>query len=339
MLFSIIVPVYNVEAYLDECIQSILVQVEEIEYNCEIILIDDGSTDNSGKICDSYQQKYTKLIKVFHNTNRGLLLTRRFGFQRAQGEYIINCDSDDKLEKGMLSTVKNTIEKYQKPDVVLFNFNYYINGKKEAAYKNIFSNDIDVTIRKEEVLTEFLKGHSVVSLCSKTFKRKCIDEDIDYGMLSYIGNGEDTLQSIEIYGRAESYVYLNKSLYNYRIGSGMTRKFDLNYYKGFKAVLEVIRNQKSNWNVNDFDRLFSIKVLQTTGRAITQSRYNIWESKKEHIKYLRDIREDDMLKEAVPYIMRDCSNLQKSHLLFLVLLKYRMYYLICILLSIKNNVE
>ena len=121
MLFSIIVPVYNVEAYLEECIQSILVQVEEIEYNCE---------------------KYTKLIKVFHNTNRGLLLTRRFGFQRAQGEYIINCDSDDKLEKGMLSSVKNTIEKYQKPDVVLFNFNYYINGKKEAAYKNIFSNDI-----------------------------------------------------------------------------------------------------------------------------------------------------------------------------------------------------
>lgn len=235
--------------------------------------------------------------------------------------------------------MKNTIEKYQKPDVVLFNFNYYINGKKEAAYKNIFSNDIDVTIRKEEVLTEFLKGHSVVSLCSKTFKRKCIDEDIDYGMLSYIGNGEDTLQSIEIYGRAESYVYLNKSLYNYRIGSGMTRKFDLNYYKGFKAVLEVIRNQKSNWNVNDFDRLFSIKVLQTAGRAITQSRYNIWKSKKEHIKYLRDIREDDMLKEAVPYIMRDCSNLQKSHLLFLVLLKYRMYYLICILLSMKNNVE
>ena len=114
-------------------------------------------------------------------------------------------------------------------------------------------------------------------------------------MLSYIGNGEDTLQSIEIYGRAKSYVYLNKSLYNYRIGSGMTRKFDLNYYKGFKAVLEVIRNQKSNWNVNDFDRLFSIKVLQTVGRAITQSRYNIWKSKKEHIKYLRDIREDDML--------------------------------------------
>ena len=112
-----------------------------------------------------------------------------------------------------------------------------------------------------------------------------------------------------------------------------------NYYKGFKAVLEVIRNQKSNWNVNDFDRLFSIKVLQTAGRAITQSRYNIWKSKKEHIKYLRDIREDDMLKEAVPYIMRDCSNLQKSHLLFLVLLKYRMYYLICILLSMKNNVE
>ena len=338
MLFSIIVPVYNVEAYLDECLQSILVQVEDIGNNCEIILIDDGSTDDSGKICDLYQQKYTKLIKVFHNTNRGLLLTRRFGFQKAQGEYIINCDSDDKLEEGMLSAVKDTIEKYRKPDVVLFNFNYYINEKKKAAYKNIFSDDIDVAIRKEEVLAEFLKGHSVVSLCSKTFKRKCIDEDIDYNMLSHIGNGEDTLQSIEIYGRAKSFVYLNKQLYNYRIGSGMTRKFDPNYYKGFKSVFEAIMNQKSSWDINDFDRLFSVKILQTAGRAITQSRYNIWESRNEHVAYLRDNREDDMLKRATPYIMSDRMNLQKSHFLLLVLLKHRMYYVICVLLSLKNNV-
>lgn len=338
MLFSIIVPVYNVEAYLDECLQSILVQVEDIGNNCEIILIDDGSTDNSGKTCDLYQQKYTKLIKVFHNTNRGLLLTRRFGFQKAQGEYIINCDSDDKLEEGMLSAVKDTIEKYRKPDVVLFNFNYYINEKKKAAYKNIFSDDIDVAIRKEEVLAEFLKGHSVVSLCSKTFKRKCIDEDIDYSMLSHIGNGEDTLQSIEIYGRAKSFVYLNKQLYNYRIGSGMTRKFDPNYYKGFKSVFEAIMNQKSSWDINDFDRLFSVKILQTAGRAITQSRYNIWESRNEHVAYLRDIREDDMLKRATPYIMSDRMNLQKSHFLLLVLLKHRMYYVICVLLSLKNSV-
>ena len=124
MLFSIVVPVYNVEKYLDECINSIIEQSKAIDNDLEVLLIDDGSTDNSGSICDSYENKYPDLIRVFHKENQGLLATRRYGFKKVSGEYIVNCDSDDLLEPGMLLKLKNVINKYTEPDVILFNYNY-----------------------------------------------------------------------------------------------------------------------------------------------------------------------------------------------------------------------
>ena len=118
MLFSIVIPVYNVEKYLNECVESILQQVNTINNDCEILLIDDGSTDSSPILCDMYEEKYPGLIKVFHKENQGLLATRRYGFKRTCGEYIINCDSDDLLEYSMLESVKKIIEKYNNPDKV-----------------------------------------------------------------------------------------------------------------------------------------------------------------------------------------------------------------------------
>ena len=109
LLFSIIIPVFNVEKYLEECLLSIIGQTDEISEGCEIILINDGSTDDSAKICDEYERKYPELIKVFHRSNHGLLLTRRFGYQHAVGRYIINCDSDDSLEPIALEVLKDAI--------------------------------------------------------------------------------------------------------------------------------------------------------------------------------------------------------------------------------------
>ena len=92
----------------------------------------------------------------------------------------------------------------------------------------------------------------------------------DYNNFSKISTGEDTLQSIEIYSNAKTFVYVNESLYDYRCGSGMTRKFDRDYYFTFKLIFEQINNKKEEWKIDDFDELFAIKILQTTGRAITQ---------------------------------------------------------------------
>ena len=96
-LISIIVPVYNVEEYLKECIDSIINQTYK---RIEIILVDDGSTDKSGKICDDYA-KIDKRIKVVHKENGGLSDARNVGISVSSGKYIAFVDSDDWVEKTM----------------------------------------------------------------------------------------------------------------------------------------------------------------------------------------------------------------------------------------------
>lgn len=336
MLFSIVIPIYNVEKYLDECKQSILQQLDSINNDCEILLIDDGSTDNSGKICDEYMIKFPTLVKTFHKENQGLLATRRYGFQRASGEFIVNCDSDDLLEKGMLASVQGIINKYENPDVIIFNHYSYDGKNKTIAYENIFSDKKDCLIPKEKVLREYLMGHSVVSMCGKIVKRICIDIKQDYSEYGRLSTGEDTLQSLEFYSNANTFVYLNEPLYDYRCGSGMTAKFDSNYYFTFKRIFDQIEIEKNKWNLNDFDELFAIKVLQTSGRAITQSRYNKWKSINEQRQYLKKIRDDSMLEDNLKYLLDVKEKLQIDHYILLKFLKARLFNLIILVLKIRN---
>lgn len=339
MLFSIVIPVYNVETYLDECLHSILSQATEFKGECELLLIDDGSTDRSGKICDEYLEKYPEIIRVFHNTNHGLLWTRRFGFKQVQGDYVINCDSDDLLENEALERLNSVVKKYKYPDIVIYNHNSYDGKNKTIAFKDIFTTGQDCVVEKEAVLKEYLSRHSIVSVCGKMVKRTCIDVNRDYANFGRISTGEDTLQSIEFFSNAKTFVYLNQVIYDYRCGSGMTGKFDENYYFTFKRIFEEIEKQKNNWNLVDFDKLFAVKVLQTAGRAITQSRYKKWESMRTQMEYLKQIREDDMFQKNISYLDMIREKLQKDHVILLKLLQNEMYVMICMMLNVKNFLE
>lgn len=339
MFFSIIIPVYNVEKYLEECIESVIHQVISLSVECEILLIDDGSTDFSGDICDKYQISFPGMIKVFHNKNQGLLLTRRFGYKYASGKYIINCDSDDKFEDGALKKLKDIIESYNNPDVIFFNYCLYDGIARESAYKNIFADSRSCIVSKENVLEEFLLHHSIVSVCGKCYKRKCIDIGKDYSDYAQISNGEDSLQTIEILDRANSFIYLNEILYIYRIGSGMTRRYDSNYYLSFKKIIKQIENRKEKWLLSKFDELVAVKFLATTGRAVTQSRFKKWSTFKSQKRYLEQIREDDMFKQNIIFLKKVKGYLQKDHLILLFLLKKKCYTIEIILLRIKNSVE
>ena len=170
MLFSIVVPVYNVEKYIEDCLESIIYQIDN-EKNYEIILVDDGSTDRSGLICDEYQRRHPNFIMVYHNTNHGLLWTRRFGFKQAKGDYVINCDSDDLLEDEALVKLKKIVKKYKYPDIVIYNHNIYDGKNKTIAFKDIFTSNKDCIVEKKDVLKEFLCYHSIVSVGGKMIKR------------------------------------------------------------------------------------------------------------------------------------------------------------------------
>lgn len=127
MLISVIVPVYNVQHYLQECVESILMQTFK---DFEIILVDDGSTDDSGKICDRYAAKYNN-VRVIHKMNGGLSDARNFGIREAQGKYICFIDSDDFVAKDYIETLYNGIKKSGSQISACGYCRIYENGKTE----------------------------------------------------------------------------------------------------------------------------------------------------------------------------------------------------------------
>ena len=133
-MFSIIIPVYNVELYLKNCIESILNQPFQ---DYEIILVNDGSTDSSGKICDKYKSKDSR-IQVIHKKNEGLSQARNEGMNIAKGKYIVFVDSDDWINKDALGKLANIIEWYNNPDIIINRISSYyqdLNTIIECKYK------------------------------------------------------------------------------------------------------------------------------------------------------------------------------------------------------------
>lgn len=155
-LFSIIIPIYNVEKYLSKCIDSVINQ----EYkNIEIILVDDGSPDNCPKICDKYAEKDSR-IKVIHKENGGLSDARNYGIKAAKGEYLLFLDSDDYWEGDCcLKNIVKKIDKNPEIDVLVYGCMDYscISGKKEIS-RTGYNNEIITAQSKYEVLKYFFES-------------------------------------------------------------------------------------------------------------------------------------------------------------------------------------
>ena len=167
-LISIIIPVYKVEKYLEKCIQSVINQTYE---NLQIILVDDGSPDNCGKICDEYAKKDHR-IEVIHKSNGGLSDARNKGLEIAKGEYIGFVDSDDYIEADMYEVLYNLLKQYN-ADVSICNFYTVSQGK--IAIKNA-ENGIK-EYNRIEILKEVLLDNNIQSYAwNKLYKKELFDE-------------------------------------------------------------------------------------------------------------------------------------------------------------------
>lgn len=336
MKYSVIVPVYNVEKYLPHCVDSIISQIKDINSDIEILLIDDGSTDKSAEICDQYKKMNPEVIKVFHNKNRGLLLTRRFGFEKAQGEYIVNCDSDDFLEPCFFETIDRVLDEFES-DVVIFNAYRYCEDSKSVFINNIFGKANRV-VQKEEVLREFLSTYMITSMWIKVYKRSCVCVNKDYNQFDYIQNGEDTLQTIEIFDNAKSFYYVNQQLYNYRQGSGMTTKFDSKYIRSFIDVYKIMEQYSIKWEIKEYEDLISQRVLSAVGRAITISRFGNLRY-AEWKKYLININEDEFICRYKAYFVKVYKKLQADYRFLLPTLFLKFYFVLITVLKMKRIVD
>ena len=214
-LVSIIVPVYNVEDYLPSCLESI--QAQDYQ-NLEIIIINDGSTDNSGSICDRFAENDDR-IKVVHQVNGGLSAARNAGIGRATGDYIVFVDSDDLLHPSYVSILLNTLTqsccKLAMCDMQRFQDMPEIVRVPENTSKEILTS--------KKSIQRFLLGEWW-SACAKLYR-----SDLFKTVRFPVGrNNEDYAILTRVFEQCDKVVYLHCSLYFYRHRPGSITKSSLN---------------------------------------------------------------------------------------------------------------
>ncbi len=265
--FSILIPVYNVEKYLENCLESILEQQYE---DYEIILVDDGSTDQSSALCDRYVEENPEKIKVLHKKNEGLISARREALKLADGYYTCFVDSDDRIASNMLFDLHKIIDTY-KPDIVTFNW-YRINDNGKKVRSNEPMYDCSGFVEKKSFYIRLLET-SYNSLWSRCYKTELIDVDSDYRNLYHIKNGEDLLQTIPVIEKAESFYYLKKELYEYRVNpKSITKTYNYKRYQGLQEVKPAFYEsaQRMGYVTPEVNMLFFCNYLEIIWESILE---------------------------------------------------------------------
>jgi glycosyltransferase involved in cell wall biosynthesis len=206
-LISIIVPVYNVEKYIQRCIDSILAQTLS---NFELILVDDGSTDKSGTICDNYAKEDSR-INVIHLKNEGVSNARNKGISLAQGDYLMFCDSDDYVEKNWCNLLYKAINQGGKIlPIIGVRIIYNIGGGKKEVIRAFPKK---VSMEKDKYFETYKKGLSG-SLWCKIYERKIIVDNSLYFNVN-VNRGEDLLFNLSYIKYMDSIVTIPTIGYNY----------------------------------------------------------------------------------------------------------------------------
>lgn len=218
MKLSIVVPVYNVEAYLRQCVDSLLQQTVPAY---EIILVDDGSKDNSGRICDEYAAKYPELVKAVHKANAGLGMARNTGMEHVTGEYVVFVDSDDFCQPDMVEVLSSVVEETG-CDTCKTSFNRVDLQGQFLSAEQILPGHFTGSDVMGQVLPRIIgsapdkKDSLPLSACCTVYSMKLIRENDLWFVSEREWISEDTVFNIDYYSKAQNVVLSPYIGYNYR---------------------------------------------------------------------------------------------------------------------------
>lgn len=241
-LITIIVPFYNGERYLEECINSILDQ----DYsNIEIILVDDGSKDNSKKIAQNFMAKDNR-VKLISQNNSGVSIARNNGINNSKGDYICFIDVDDYISKDYISYFYSLIEK-SNAEIAITPMPRKFNSSSKISEKLQTSDDIVENWTGIKAATEMLYYNIVIAPWNKMISKKLIDEyNIRFNPKLSFGEGFNF--SVDCFQRAKKVVVGNRKVYNYRVDNpnSVMTKFSMKLITGSIEAQETIKNNLVN---------------------------------------------------------------------------------------------
>ena len=236
-LISVIVPVYNVEQYLERCVHSVL---KQSYHNLEIILVDDGSTDKSGELCDQFK-KVDSRITVFHKANGGLSDARNCGLDNATGEWVSFVDSDDWIHEDY---IRNLYELAMANSCEIAVATYCIVKDKVAHVKTVKNNTVKIMDKMESLKSLLYQKHFTTSACAKLFKGELFSE-----IRFPIGKLYEDVEAIyNVFSLSNQVVFTNEILYYYfqRQTSIVRSAFSLrkmDYIYNTKLILDDVKEK------------------------------------------------------------------------------------------------
>ena len=290
MNLSIIIPVYNAEKNLNKCIDSIIGQTLK---DIEIIIIDDGSIDNSWRIVESYIKKYENIIGI-KQKNSGPARARNLGISKAKGKYIGFVDSDDYIEETMYETLYNLVKNknIQVGMCAYKEVNTWSNTEFEVK-ANLKENKI---YYKEEILEKIIstfstsENYGFYSMCNKIYLREYIQNN-NFIIDENREHGEDWAFNIDVFSKLDTFIYTDKSLYNYihtnknsLMAKYRENQFDL-YVDGREKIISSVPKR-----FIDFDEL---------------DKKLIYECSTQIIRTFKNIKNEDKRKEIIYKIIKN----------------------------------
>jgi len=316
---SIIIPIYNAEKYLKECLDSVIINKSNIEY----ILIDDGSTDKSLAICKQFKGKNVRIIK---NKNHGVSYTRNYGKKIAKGKYIMFVDADDYLSNNWYNIVERELDKDY--DLVIFSNNY----------KNTKFTKWDLKKACIGMTNSDIEKCSISSPFSRLYKLAFINH-FDINFNEKLINGEDLLFNLEVISKSNNIKIINNGFYYYRINlnsatASYNPKFISSDYEFQKEIISVFSKEtESRKEIKKICTFCTIKGLYliTQKLALTNS--------KEKVPLVKSIIDKDIYNES----LQQFNDVKKEFTLFekiiIHLLNKGRISLSILLFKMKNKIK
>lgn len=240
LLLSIIVPVYNVEKYLQRCLGSVIPQLTQ---QCEVIIIDDGSTDQSSQLCDEYG--YSEQVRVFHKQNGGLSSARNKGIQEARGKYLLFLDSDDYIEKNSIEKILELIKCENSDIFVICSWIVDDNGMKKEKIKYDFPVG---KYNRDEYIKKFMRKENDILFCAPFYI--CKKEIVDEKSLSFVEGllHEDEVWTPNLILNSDYIYFTGIFLYYHYIRSNSITHSEENNEKKHDSLVKICEIQSEIYN-------------------------------------------------------------------------------------------
>ena len=325
---SIIVPVYNVEKYIRQCLDSIINQTYK---NIEILLIDDGSVDNSGKICDEYA-KNDKRIKVFHQKNSGVSRARNKGLDNITGDYVMFVDSDDWLELNACEILIKILKKHHVQFLIFNLYKEYNNRIVKMKEYNIPKSDnllvkkIQAKILAPSIKIDDFSIGQIGFACTKIISSKLFKTN-RFPFENKKAVYEDVLLYYNLFENVDKVLVCNEYLYHYRIlNTSATRGYNADFpqisdefNKQILLLKDKHKNDKYYFQSVYVRNLFNL----TTVLNLFINNFDTRNSFKVRKKMLKEMLKKDYYKNSIANIK--AYNLNKKLKIYYYLLKLKLY--------------